>query len=82
MNKQNKRLDAIASGAKVKITKVNSSGKLMNKLLDMGFIIGATIEVIREAPLFDPMELKIHNYNISLRKNEARLIEVSNIWKT
>jgi ferrous iron transport protein A len=79
MNKQNKRLDAIASGAKVKITKVNSSGKLMNKLLDMGFIIGATIEVIREAPLFDPMELKIHNYNISLRKNEARLIEVSNI---
>lgn len=79
IHKQNEYLDAVASGAKVKITKVNSSGKLMHKLLDMGFITGATIEVIREAPLFDPMELKIHNYNISLRKSEARLIEVTNI---
>ena len=79
INQQNRFLDAVASGVKVKITKVNSSGKLMNKLLDMGFIIGTTIEVIREAPLFDPMELKIHNYNISLRKSEARLIEVSDI---
>lgn len=77
--KEKKYLDTIKSGGKVKITGVSSSGKIMNKLLDMGFIIGATIEVVREAPLFDPMELKIHNYNISLRKSEAGLIEVADI---
>jgi len=48
----------------------------MHKLLDMGFVNGACIEVVREAPLYDPMELKIHNYLISLRKSEAKILEV------
>ena len=51
----------------------------MHKLLDMGFVSGSVIEVVREAPLFDPMELKIHNYHISLRKSEANLIEVESV---
>lgn len=72
-------LDDIKSGQKAKITKINANGKLLHKLLDMGFVSGTSIEVIREAPLFDPMELKIHNYLISLRKSEATLIEVQNI---
>jgi len=72
----NQRLDSINSGNKVTIRKLHASGKLMHKLLDMGFIIGSNIEIVREAPLFDPMELKIQNYNISLRKSEANLIEV------
>jgi len=76
----NNRLDSINSGNEVRIIKVNTTGKLMQKLLDMGFISGAVIEVVREAPLYDPMELKIHNYNISLRKSEARLIEVETVW--
>jgi len=73
------RLDAISSGHKVVIHKLHTSGKLMHKLLDMGFIVGSEIEIVREAPLFDPMELRIQNYNISLRKSEANLIEVSYI---
>lgn len=73
------RLNTTLSGQKVKISKLHTKGKLMHKLLDMGFVIGSVVEVIREAPLFDPMELKIHNYNISLRKSEAGLIEVENI---
>jgi len=71
-------LDTIKSGNIVKIEKINATGKLMNKLLDMGFVNGVAVEVIREAPLFDPMELKVHNYFISLRKSEAALIEVGN----
>lgn len=70
------KLDSVKSGTIVKIQKVNATGKLMSKLLDMGFVNGAAIEVVREAPLFDPMELKVHNYFISLRKSEAALIEV------
>lgn len=58
------------------IASIDAQEKLLQKLLDMGFVIGAEILVIREAPLFDPMELKIHNYLISLRKSEASLIKV------
>ncbi len=76
LDKPNQRLDMMNQGQKVQVVKIHTTGKLMHKLLDMGFVNGSDIEVIREAPLFDPMELKIHNYNISLRKSEASLIEV------
>jgi ferrous iron transport protein A len=42
----------------------------------MGFVFGAQLEIVREAPLYDPMELKIHNYLVSLRKSEAKILEV------
>jgi len=71
------KLDSVKSGSIVKIQKINATGKLMSKLLDMGFVNGVDVEVVREAPLFDPMELKVHNYFITLRKSEAALIEVS-----
>lgn len=70
-------LDNITKGQRCKITNINSSNvKLKQKLLDMGFVFGAELEVVREAPLYDPMELKIHNYLISLRKSEASMLEV------
>lgn len=72
-------LDTIKSGQKAKIMKINAKGKLLHKLLDMGFVNGTSLEVVREAPLFDPMELKIQNYLVSLRKSEAGLIEVQSI---
>ena len=72
------KLDTVKCGNVVKIEKIHATGKLMNKLLDMGFVNGASIEVIREAPLFDPMELRVHNYFITLRKSEAAMIEVGN----
>jgi ferrous iron transport protein A len=59
------------------IQAVHAKGKLLQKLLDMGFVDGAKIEIVRVAPLYDPMQLKIHDYDISLRKSEAELIEVS-----
>lgn len=75
----NSRLDTTNIGQSVKIVKIHTQGKLMHKLLDMGFVSGSKIEVIRKAPLNDPMELKIHNYHISLRQSEANLIEVEAI---
>ncbi len=70
------RLDCIKKGQKCKIKRMHGKGKLMHKLLDMGFVNGANIEVLREAPFYDPMELKIQNYLISLRKSEAKNLEV------
>ena len=65
---------------KYKIKHINAKGKVFLKLLDMGFVNGVTTEVIRKAPLNDPIELKIHNYLITLRSSEARLIEVEEVW--
>lgn len=73
-------LGLIESGNLCKIKSLHAKDKLLQKLLDMGFVVGATVEVVREAPLYDPMELKIHNYLISLRKSEAELIEVE-AWR-
>lgn len=52
---------------------VNISGNniLKNRLLCMGVTPGTVIEVVKVAPLGDPMELKIRNYNLSIRKKEA-----------
>ena len=69
-------LNELKKGQKCTLVKIHTSGKLRQKLLDMGFIFGADIEVVREAPLYDPMELRIHNYLISLRRMEAGMLEV------
>lgn len=71
-----KTLDIVQKGQKCRISKIKNRGKLLRKLLDMGFINGEDVEIIREAPLFDPMELKIQNYLVTIRKSEASLIEV------
>ncbi|MGM0623818.1 MAG: FeoA family protein [Campylobacterota bacterium] len=60
-----------------KIDRLDATGKLLKKFLDMGFVKGVDVEVIREAPLYDPMQLKVHNYYVSIRKEEARGIEVT-----
>ena len=72
-------LDEIKQGNIVRILKLEAKGALLNKLLDMGFVTGACIQIIREAPLYDPMQLKIHNYNLTLRKSEAKLIKVEKV---
>lgn len=69
----------IQSGDACKVVKINAKDKLRYKLLDMGFVQGAKIDVIREAPLYDPMELRVQNYLIALRKEEARAIQVQMI---
>ncbi len=76
MNAQMRTLACLGKGQRAKIIKLNAKGKLLHKLLDMGFVNNVEIEVIREAPLFDPMELKLHNYHLTVRKSEAQLIEV------
>lgn len=79
MNAKVKTLAMISNGQRAKIKKLHARGKLLHKLLDMGFVNNAKIEVVREAPLFDPMELKILDYHLTVRKSEAELIEVEDV---
>ncbi|MCP4136215.1 MAG: ferrous iron transport protein B [bacterium] len=58
------------------ITKVRGRGAFRKRIIEMGFIKGKEVTVIKNAPLKDPIEYKIMDYNVSLRKSEARMIDV------
>lgn len=70
------RLSDLSPGTKGKITCVFGHGPIRRRLLEMGVTSEADFEVIRTAPLGDPIEIKIRGYRLSLRKSEAENIEV------
>ena len=70
-------LSDLKTGEKGVIIKVNGSGAFRKRILEMGFIKGKTIKVILNAPLKDPIKYKIMDYEVSLRRSEAMLIEVA-----
>ncbi|MCL6560068.1 MAG: ferrous iron transport protein A [Firmicutes bacterium] len=71
-------LAALKPGEKGKITKMEVVGPLKRRLMDMGVLVGEEVRVEKVAPLGDPIEVTIKNYNLSLRKKEAQgiLVEV------
>lgn len=69
-------LSMLKPGERGKITKLGAIGPLKRRLMDMGVLIGETIKVEKIAPLGDPIEVTIKNYNLSLRKKEAEGIAV------
>ncbi len=58
------------------IVKVGGDGPVRRRILDMGVVPGTEVEVVRVAPLGDPVALLIRGYHLSLRKEEARKILV------
>ena len=71
-----KYLNDLKPGSKGKIKKVDGQGNLKRRLLDMGILPGSPVEVIKLAPLGDPVDIKIKGYHLSLRKEEAKQISV------
>lgn len=70
------KLSEVKHSETVVITKVLGHGSFRKRISEMGFIKGKEVRVIKNAPFNGPFEFKIINYNISLRKSEADLIEV------
>ena len=70
-------LEDLKNGEKAIITKVKGSGAFRKRIIEMGFVVGKEVLVVRNAPLKDPIEYTIMGYDVSLRRSEARLIEVS-----
>lgn len=73
----NRSLDKLQPGNKGKIERVLGNESIKRRLLEMGLLPGAQIEVIKRAPLGDPIEVKIKGYNLSLRGSEASNIYVN-----
>lgn len=72
-------LSKIKVGDKVEVVKMNSSGEIRYRLLDMGLVKGVKMKVLRVAPLGDPIEVEMNGFNISLRLSEAESILVKPI---
>lgn len=70
------RLSELQTGESCIIVKVMGRGAFRKRLTEMGFIRGKEVEVIRNAPLNDPIHYKIMGYDVSLRRKEAELIEI------
>ena len=70
-------LSHVKPGTTAKITKLSIGGVVAQRLTDMGIIVGDSITVTKIAPLGDPIEIKVKNYHLSLRKSEARHIQVT-----
>ncbi len=70
------RLSELKTGEKGVIVKVLGHGGFRKRIVEMGFIKGKTVEVLLNAPLRDPVKYKIMGYEISLRHQEADLIEI------
>ena len=73
---KNIHLSDLKTGEEGIITKVLGHGAFRKRITEMGFVKGKRVTVIKNAPLQDPVEYKIMNYNVSLRRSEAQLVEV------
>lgn len=63
-------------GEQGRIMNIGVTGPLRRRLMDMGVLVGEPVRVEKVAPLGDPLEVRIKNYHLSLRKREAEGIEV------
>lgn len=61
------------------VTKINGEGPLRRRIMDMGVTKGTTIRVRKVAPLGDPIEVSVRGYELSLRKQDADMIDVDYI---
>ena len=70
------RLSELKTGERGVIVKVQGHGGFRKRIIEMGFIRGKEVEVMLNAPLQDPVKYKLMGYEVSLRRQEAEMIEV------
>lgn len=71
-----KKLDELIVGETGLIKSIEGEGKIRRRLFDMGVTPGASVYLRKKAPLGDPIEITIRNYELTLRKDEANLVNV------
>jgi ferrous iron transport protein A len=72
-------LDEIKPGEECEVVDVTADGVTGQRLMDMGFIPGTRIQVVRNAPLVDPVEFLMKGYHVSLWHSEAGKVEVTRL---
>ena len=69
-------LDRLRVGACARVLAVRGEGAVARRLMEMGVVPGAPVRVIKSAPLGDPLEVRVRNYHLALRRSEAQTISV------
>ena len=69
-------LTALPVGAAATVAEIRVLPEHRSRLLEMGLLVGTSVELVRFAPLGDPVEIKVRGYHLTLRKHEADLIFV------
>lgn len=69
-------LDQLSPGEKARVKRVGGQGAVRRRLMDMGLVGGVEIELIKAAPMGDPLEFRLRGYHLSLRKAEAQMVEL------
>ena len=70
-------LTSVAVGQSATVVEIKRPPAARPRLMEMGLLVGTKVELVRFAPLGDPVEIKVRGYNLTLRKNEAEQILVS-----
>ncbi len=76
MEATKKTLRDVKIGSTVKVVKLHGEGAVKRRIMDMGITKGVEIFVRKVAPLGDPVEIMVRNYELSLRKADAEMVEV------
>ncbi len=71
-----KTLRDVAVGETARVTKIHGAGALKRRIMDMGITKGTEIYVRKVAPLGDPVEVTVRGYELSLRKDDADILEM------
>ena len=69
-------LKDVKIGYRAKVVKLHGEGALRRRIMDMGITKGVEVRVRKVAPLGDPIEITVRGYELSLRKEDAQMIEV------
>ena len=79
---QSCRLNQLGIGCRGMVVSVGGDLEVRRRLLEMGFCNGAHVEVIRRAPLGDPIEFRLRGYCLSLRDEQARHVQINHVALT
>ena len=71
-----KPLREVQVGSTVKVVKLHGEGAVKRRIMDMGITRGTQVYVRKVAPLGDPIEVTVRNYELSIRKADAEMIEI------
>lgn len=71
-----KTLREVKSGETVTVVKLNGEGAVKRRIMDMGITIGCSVYIRKVAPLGDPVEVTVRGYELSVRKEDAQMVEV------
>ncbi|MGX8850142.1 FeoA family protein [Amedibacillus sp. YH-ame10] len=69
-------LDELAIGTEATVVKLQGEGAVKRRIMDMGLTKGTSLMIRKIAPLGDPMELFVRGYELTIRKDDAKMIEV------